>query len=358
MNNVLTRKYLIISVVVHVAVLLVITALIRSNSISKTFIVFGAHSKKPTHTFMKLGNRGYVPFVGGGHKKGKGGKRVGGGAGHVRGIKKESAGKITTKVPVKDTKPTVKKNGKLPVEGRWPAIVRKNASMLENQATVVEAAHGVSVVDKKAIFKKNKGKDKGGKKKKEGEDKKKNRSSELSMKKKKDAEAEVVAPVPVKPPEKEESIEKKDEKVVEKKEEPKTPDPEQAAADLDNQTAVNDDNPADIMDEDLGDDADLGDGEGEPLEFNLLGSSDEEMRVYQKSIQTEVTRLWRPPLGVPKGTTCRVLFMVNRIGEIDRCEFVSRSKILIYDLSILRVAKQFNFDKCLWGKRFTIDFCQ
>ena len=80
--------------------------------------------------------------------------------------------------------------------------------------------------------------------------------------------------------------------------------------------------------------------------------------VYQRSIQHEVSRLWHPPVGAPKGTTCRVMFSISRYGTVEKFDFVERSKMLIYDLSILRVAKQFKFDECLWGKRFTIDFCQ
>jgi len=68
--------------------------------------------------------------------------------------------------------------------------------------------------------------------------------------------------------------------------------------------------------------------------------------------------LWRPPVGVPKGTECTICFIVNQSGKIEKFEIIKHSKVLIYDLSISRIAKNFKFDRCLWGKKFTIDFRQ
>jgi hypothetical protein len=53
-----------------------------------------------------------------------------------------------------------------------------------------------------------------------------------------------------------------------------------------------------------------------------------------------------------------VCFTVDQEGHVEKFEIIQRSPILIYDLSVLRVAKQFEFDQCLWNKKFTIDFRQ
>lgn len=96
----------------------------------------------------------------------------------------------------------------------------------------------------------------------------------------------------------------------------------------------------------------------EEIHFNLMGESDPQLIKYQESIQKEVTRLWKPPVGVPKGTECSVMFSLNNKGNVEDFEILNKSDILIYDLSILRVARRFKFDKFLWGKKISIDFRQ
>jgi hypothetical protein len=96
----------------------------------------------------------------------------------------------------------------------------------------------------------------------------------------------------------------------------------------------------------------------EMLYFNLMGETDPKMLVYQQHIQREVDRLWRPPIGVPKGAECFVQFTVDKYGKVKHFEIIKSSKIVIYDLSIVRVAKKFTFHKCLWGKSFPINFRQ
>ena len=96
----------------------------------------------------------------------------------------------------------------------------------------------------------------------------------------------------------------------------------------------------------------------EELHFNLLGETNNELIKYQENIQKEVARLWKPPIGVPKGTECSIQFEINAKGNVDHFEITSKSNILIYDLSILQVAKNLKFDSSLWNKKFTIDFRQ
>ncbi|MFC1854830.1 TonB C-terminal domain-containing protein [Candidatus Dependentiae bacterium] len=76
----------------------------------------------------------------------------------------------------------------------------------------------------------------------------------------------------------------------------------------------------------------------------------------QNSIEREVARLWRPPPGLAGSVECVVKFSIDASGQVDSFEIVKPSGVLIYDLSIARVAKRFCFEKCLWGRDFTVDF--
>lgn len=96
----------------------------------------------------------------------------------------------------------------------------------------------------------------------------------------------------------------------------------------------------------------------EVLHFNLMGELDPKVIRYQQCIQYEVDRVWKPPLGVPKGTECIVTFVIDEDGSVKSFNIDKKSKILIYDLSIVRVSKDFRFDKCLWGKSFVVNFRQ
>lgn len=98
--------------------------------------------------------------------------------------------------------------------------------------------------------------------------------------------------------------------------------------------------------------------EEEILHFNLLGETDPKMFMYQQYIQQEVDRVWQPPIGVPKGTECVVTFAIDSSGKVKSFNIDKSSKVLIYDLSIVRVGKEFKFNKCLWSKSFTINFRQ
>lgn len=96
----------------------------------------------------------------------------------------------------------------------------------------------------------------------------------------------------------------------------------------------------------------------EPIHLIYGDELDEKARVYQKTIQRTIAKIWQPPVGVPKGTECSLMFVVNKQGLVEKFEILQRSDILVYDLSIVRVAQQFKFHRCLWGKKFTVDFRQ
>ena len=272
MNNVITKKFFLLSFFIHIFVIVFFSFFKPEENIQKHFLVYGAHSKKPTHSYFKplkappktdwLKNRSDLiqkPTI------------------KAENILKQKTNISSKKQPIKKRKiktPKVTKN------------IKKNASK-ENIKTALKQ-------EKKQIIKN---------------------------------EKKIKAKV-----EKKQII-----KQTEKKIEPKI-EQKQQEIQVQNET--------------------LKENTEEELHFNLMGESNPELVAYQKYIQMEVERVWHPPVGVPKGTECSLTFIINTEGNIEEFEITKRSNILVYDLSILRVAKNFKFDKSLWNKKFSIDFRQ
>lgn len=61
---------------------------------------------------------------------------------------------------------------------------------------------------------------------------------------------------------------------------------------------------------------------------------------------------------VPCGMFCRIKFSIGHNGNIESFKFVERSNVLLNDLSIIKVAKNFKFEERLWGTEFIINFKQ
>jgi hypothetical protein len=96
----------------------------------------------------------------------------------------------------------------------------------------------------------------------------------------------------------------------------------------------------------------------EVMHFELLGETDPKMILKEKSIQREISRVWRPPVGVMRGTVATGQFDVDSHGKIKEFKIIQKSPVVIYDLSIVRDAQHFKFEKCLWGTKFTVMFKQ
>lgn len=92
--------------------------------------------------------------------------------------------------------------------------------------------------------------------------------------------------------------------------------------------------------------------------IDMSGDLDPKLARYQREVRKEVARLWRPPVGVPKGTECILQVTVDAKGSIELYELTTRSKVLVYDLSVLQAAKEFKFSKALWGNSLIITFRQ
>ena len=79
---------------------------------------------------------------------------------------------------------------------------------------------------------------------------------------------------------------------------------------------------------------------------------------YCRSIEQTISQVWRPPVGIKKGTQCRVALVVNSLGRVAQFDVIHASGIPLYDLSIIRVMSKMVFDKPLHTKRFTVCFKQ
>ena len=91
--------------------------------------------------------------------------------------------------------------------------------------------------------------------------------------------------------------------------------------------------------------------------ITLGDSQPEHISEYEKTINSEAARVWRPPFGVSQGTTCFVTFIIAQDGTHEN-ELTQSSCVIIYDLSVMRAARAMKFPKSLWGKQFKIAFRQ
>ncbi len=313
------KKYLYISLALHLVLIVVLLILTGSNNIKQPFVVFGAYSKKPSHTLYKVKNK-IVPFT----------------TGNIK-TKFKSSTKHTVKHPNTNQKLVAKKTpNKKSVKPQNSNPVEKSK---KNTQAIAKTERSVTINTKKqeALIEKRFREEL---KKMEIEALKEIENTNAKEKKltqklvKREPE---VKPEPKPKPEKPEPA----------PEIPTTTEPEP------NPEPERDKKPS------------TPEIENEPTEdtqeefvFSLSGEIDKKFILYQKSLQQEVQRLWAPPLGVPKGTTCRIKFIIDKDGKVMNFENIKKSNVLIYDLSILRIAHLFKFDKCLWGKSFIIDFCQ
>ena len=94
----------------------------------------------------------------------------------------------------------------------------------------------------------------------------------------------------------------------------------------------------------------------EPI--NLTGDIDPRYERYQREVQKEIARVWRPPVGVSQGTECVLSVDVDNEGSVIKFELATKSEVLIYDLSVLQAAKDFKFGQTLWGNSVLITFRQ
>ena len=370
--NLTLKNCLYLSLVLHLSIFIFISIITRVTGIQKPFIVFGAYSKKQYHTLYKSEHtkkiaRTAVPFVGGWRK-------------NVTGQTTNRKSKIncsSRKTRSKNIPNKLKSRGIKQRNTKNSSVKSKSSKKISNPSTISNSCHKKISCDRSSILEKPKLSKKPNTKriKKNEQSHKINADSDEKRQafskskeeiKKKDLQVKQLL-----------KTDADDVKKVEKSKEPDVVDIESKIKDCDpekhEKIVQNQDVDSPSMKEDdslLAKDSECKDpvcsdedGLDESTTYSsivlsLTGNVAPEIAFYQRCIQQEVERLWRPPLGVPKGTTCRITFFVDKKGQIDKFDIFKRSSVLIYDLSILRIAHLFKFDKKLWGKNFTVDFCQ
>jgi len=337
------KKYLYISLGLHLFIFIVILIVSTAGNIKQPFVVFGAYSKKDYHTLYKA-KRSIIPFMG--HSTAK----LGNGNG------KSVSGK---KKLVKSGSSSKNKNSKITEKSKKNKFNEKK-SKAAGKSKKDKRGESKSKVSskKKPLTEPNSKKELAEEKKIEAELKKieldaqKEMDEEIKNEEKRASEKQKKIDKEIKEKEKREAEElKKLEEIEAKKEQemlevkPKQQDPE-IIADPEINDSLDD---SEDIDED-----EIQEGASQEEFVFTLG----DLGAYNRCIQSETARLWNPPLGVPKGTSCKVKFVINKDGEVEDFQTIQKSNVIIYDLSILRVAHLFKFDKCLWGKSFVIDFRQ
>lgn len=77
-----------------------------------------------------------------------------------------------------------------------------------------------------------------------------------------------------------------------------------------------------------------------------------------QAIQEAVDKAWRPPLGVAKGTECRLQLKLDMQGKVTEFELIEKSPIWIFNSSVLQAARQLEFGSGFGGMSFVINFRQ
>ena len=76
----------------------------------------------------------------------------------------------------------------------------------------------------------------------------------------------------------------------------------------------------------------------------------------QQKLQECLFDLWTPPAGIPSGIFCEALVTIGWDGAILETQFLKKTDILMYDLSVQETLEQVIFPHEVWGKQITIAF--
>lgn len=324
MFNKINKNFFIGSFLTHIAFIVLIVYVNLNNSINKKFIVYGAHSKKPTNAYFKPSRQiNKSNRLNNNNDRHSGTKKLAQNTAPSQ-IKNLSKNK---KPPIKELSSKSTKKHSIKTKNKTSKNKNfKNKKSKQKSPTSMEEPK--KQVNSKKIQSQTKQTKKNKKQKKEVEKKIKKEEKELKKDKEKKKQEKIKS--------EEKKPEEPKETEFKEKPEPETEKTEEAAKLPKSQEAE----------------------KPEALNFDLLEEQDPKLVTYQKLIQKEVDRLWHPPLGVSKGTESLILFKIDKDGNVAKYEVIEKSNVLIYDLSIFRVAKNFKFDKSLWNKEFTIRFRQ
>lgn len=294
--------------------LLIVASLlnIHSSSIKKTFVVFGAHTNKPHHVTYKSFKSHAIPFVSRGTKTRGQRNRLGNTKKSNTGISKKTGSKSGGK-----------------------HITKNQVNKKAQQKAITEQQKDAPKVTAKKVQKTLKALGK-------------NTHAQPQAKK-------LLEPAAVK-----ENPKKEVAKIPEKvRNNPEPHEEKTSPEDITTSPATKEQQIAAAESKEIQEAEDAPSNEDEVVDIDFAAEDYDlgEVHVYKKEIQNEVDRLWRPPVGVPKATTCCIQFTIKQDGSVS-CLYAQRSSILIYDLSVMRAAKNISFPKALWGKQIKIAFHQ
>lgn len=94
----------------------------------------------------------------------------------------------------------------------------------------------------------------------------------------------------------------------------------------------------------------------EGQEFLYVTQQEFDVMQLQQKLQTCVFDRWTPPLGVPESAVCEVVVTVGWDGSLIETQYLTKTLILTYDLSVQEALDQVQFPHEVWGKRITITF--
>lgn len=95
----------------------------------------------------------------------------------------------------------------------------------------------------------------------------------------------------------------------------------------------------------------------EDLNFEFSGSyRDLEALQQFQELQQEISRCWRPPVGIAQDVSCQIKVSFDWEGRLQQQETVKSSGILMFDVSSRNAVAAMEAPKFVRGKTFTITF--
>lgn len=92
--------------------------------------------------------------------------------------------------------------------------------------------------------------------------------------------------------------------------------------------------------------------------FSISANDKRRLNIIEKKICQAFSKVWTPPVNVPKGTECKLRFYIDSRGKIKKFILEKPSKILIYDMSIISAIDKVIFPREVWGQCIPLEFVQ
>lgn len=92
--------------------------------------------------------------------------------------------------------------------------------------------------------------------------------------------------------------------------------------------------------------------------YDFTNETTEQLEPLKILVRSEIERVWHPSIGIPRNTEAIVELTIDKIGKIVAHTFLQKSKILIYDKSIIMALSAMSFPLQLYDKKIIIRFKQ